>query len=192
MADNIRDEDVPEETSEIVYDPPPEKPVWADEMGTDEFGTFASKTLGSVEFVMRWIPPKVVDGCEEIAGHWMGETPVTQELYEAVMGTNPAHFRGPKRPVESVSYSDCREFIEALNALIPGADFDLPSEHMWEWAARAGVEGPEGEVYGPLNEIAWHHDNSGGETHPVKEKLPNSWGLYDMLGNVWEWSRTPN
>jgi formylglycine-generating enzyme required for sulfatase activity len=130
------------------------------------------------------------------AGFWMFETLATQDLWTSVMVTNPSRFQGPNHPVESVSFHDTRWFIESLNALKPGLALTLPSEAQWEYACRAGTTsstyaGPavvneRGET-AALNRIAWWSGNSDEQTHPVAQKAPNGWGLYDMLGNVWEW-----
>ena len=118
-------------------------------------------------------------------GFWMFDTPCTQALWEAVAGGNPSHFKGLDRPVESVSWNDCQDFVARLKAQCPGLELSLPTEAQWEYACRAGTETPRYREN--LDEIAWYSQNSGGETHPVGKKLPNAWGLYDTLGNVWEW-----
>lgn len=110
----------------------------------------------------------------------MMTTPVTQELWFAVMGINPSYFRGSDLPVETISWDECQNFIRRLKDPL----FRLPTEAEWEYACRAGSGS---SVYGKLDEIAWYSRNSGSQTHPVGQKLPNAWGLYDMLGNVWEW-----
>lgn len=110
-------------------------------------------------------------------GFWICQTPVTQEAYERVMGKNPSRFKGATRPVESVSWHDAQAYCEKTG-------LRLPTEAEWEYAARAGTTGSR---YGNLDEVAWYGNNSGSQTHPVKEKAPNAWGLYDALGNVWEW-----
>jgi len=122
----------------------------------------------------------------------MFDTPCTQALWEAVMGTNPSHFRsadrpkeGADRPVESVSWEQCQEFLTALNSRLDGLQLSLPSEAQWEYACRAGTE--SARYSENLDAIAWYGENIGNTTHPVAGKEPNSWGLYDMLGNVWEW-----
>ena len=117
---------------------------------------------------------------------WMGETPVTQKQWESVMGKNPSCFKGDDRPVEGVSWEDCQEFIQKVNAKLLDGQVRLPTEAEWEYACRAGTTTPYGGT-GNLDEMGWYGGNSGGETHPVGQKKPNAWGLYDMHGNVWEW-----
>lgn len=118
----------------------------------------------------------------------IGETEVTQALWEAVMGSNPSHFKGVNSPVENVSWNDCQEFITKLNT-ITGRIFRLPTEAEWEYAAAGGLY-RKGFLYAGTNDIdkvAWHKGNSEKQTHAVKQKEPNEFGLYDMTGNVWEW-----
>ncbi len=117
-------------------------------------------------------------------GFWMFETPCTQELWEAVMGSNPSGFRGPTRPVDSVSWDEVQDFLKRIGELVSGLWLELPSEERWEYACRAGSTAAR---YGNVDEIGWYRANSSSESHPVAEKSHNAWGLYDMLGNVWEW-----
>jgi formylglycine-generating enzyme required for sulfatase activity len=110
-------------------------------------------------------------------------TEVTQAQWTAVMGNNPSHFKGDDLPVDSVSWDDAQQFIGKLNELDPGKNYRLPTEAEWEYACRAGTKDPR---YGDPDAIAWWHGNSGEQTHAEGQKQPNAWGLYDMIGNVWE------
>jgi formylglycine-generating enzyme required for sulfatase activity len=130
---------------------------------------------------------------------YIGVTEVTQEQYEAVIGKNPSNVHGAKNPVECVSWSDAQEFCKKLNARLAASSQHsalraqhlsarLPTEAEWEYACRAGSTGAYcfGDSGAQLADYAWYKDNAGDDTHPVGEKKPNAWGLYDMHGNVWE------
>ena len=122
---------------------------------------------------------------------YIGETEVTQELWEAVMGSNPSSFKGAQRPVERVSWDDCQDFIHKLNSLT-GMEFRLPTEAEWEYAARGGQAGCGFKYAGSnvIDDVAHYYrlfDIYG--TTDVATKQPNELGLYDMSGNVWEWCR---
>ncbi|SFW74064.1 Formylglycine-generating enzyme, required for sulfatase activity, contains SUMF1/FGE domain [Sinomicrobium oceani] len=133
----------------------------------------------------------------------LGKYPVTQDIYQAVTGENPSAFAGRQLPVETVSWIDAANFCNALSESL-GKDkcytinletenvtfnstangFRLPTEAEWQYACQAGTK----EIrYGVLSEIAWYKENSAHSTREVGQKEPNEWGLYDMLGNVWEW-----
>ena len=124
-----------------------------------------------------------------LSDYYIGETEVTQELWSAVMGSNPSNFTGNvQRPVEMVSWYDCQTFISKLNELT-GETFRLPTEAQWEYAARGGNKS-KGYIYSGSNtidDVAWYDYNSSYTTHPVKTKAPNELGIYDMNGNVCEW-----
>ena len=132
---------------------------------------------------------------------WMDMYPVTQALYRQVMRKNPSFFKGDDHPVENVSWFEAVAFCNILSGKmglepvykVDGEQvewqkdkngFRLSTEAEWEYACRAGTSG---DRYGPVDEIAWYAENSGGSSHVVGQKKPNGFGLYDMLGNVWEW-----
>ncbi len=125
-----------------------------------------------------------------LSDYYIGETEITQELWQAVMGNNPSEFRffANYLPVEQVSFEDIQEFITKLNEKT-GKIFRLPTEAEWEYAARGGKKSKRYKYAGSNNidDVAWYIDNSDDKTHPVKTKRPNELGIYDMSGNVWEW-----
>lgn len=139
----------------------------------------------------------------ELEPYLLSKVPVTQAFYFDVMNERPGTFKGDRRPVESVTWKDAVIFcntlpqlngIEPCYSLTPGSEdivfnreangFRLPAEAEWQYACQAGTKKIR---YGKLDEIAWFKDNSDHQTQEVGKKLPNEWGLYDMLGNVWEW-----
>jgi len=131
----------------------------------------------------------------------LGKNPVTNKLFSTIMGKSPSRFKGDDRPVERVTWFDAVNFCNRLSEKVglkrfytidgenvtPNWDADgfrLPSEAEWEYACRSGTTG---ERYGEIDRIAWYEKNSNDSTQGVGKKEPNPWGLYDMLGNVWEW-----
>lgn len=139
----------------------------------------------------------------EIESFQLSKFPITQELYQSVTGKNPSTFKGDKLPIESVSWIEavtfCNKLSESLGSeqcysidlatekisLNPQANgFRLPTEAEWQYACQSGGTDIR---YGDLNDIAWFKDNSNDSPQPVGQKTPNEWGLYDMMGNVWEW-----
>ena len=123
-----------------------------------------------------------------LSGYYIGKYEVTQELWEAVMGSNPSDFKGDNLPVENVSWNDVQEFLRKLNAMT-GKRYRLPTEAEWEFAARGGNSSRGYKYSGSnsLGSVAWYRDNSGRGTHAVGTKSPNELGIYDMSGNVREW-----
>jgi len=131
-------------------------------------------------------------------GYYMQTTPVTQGQWKDVMGENPSHFKncGDDCPVENVSWHDAQKFITTLNQQEGTTEYALPTEAQWEYAARAGSSRAfaNGQItetgFGydqVLDSMGWYTYNSNNRTHPVAQKAPNAWGLYDMHGNVYEW-----
>ncbi|MFK7734775.1 MAG: formylglycine-generating enzyme family protein, partial [Pirellulaceae bacterium] len=175
--------------------------------GRDKFGAWAEFAVEGVRARLRYCPPgqftmgspEDEPGHWEFEGHplnvtlakafWMMETPVTQALYEAVMGNNPSNFKSPTRPVEQVSWDDAQEFVERLHGRVPGLGLRLPSEAEWEYACRAGTTTAYsfGDDPADLDDYGWYFDNTDGGYEKVGTKKPNPWGLHDMHGNVSEW-----
>ena len=120
--------------------------------------------------------------------YYIGKFEVTQALWQAVMGSNPAKNKGDNLPVEKVTWTECQDFIKKLNELT-GKNFRLPTALEWVYAARGGSKSSGYKYSGSnkLSEVAWFDSNSKDKTHPLGTKMPNELGLYDMSGNVWEW-----
>lgn len=128
----------------------------------------------------------------ELDSFYMGQYPVTQALWLAVMGENPSYFKGPKRPVDQVSWEDVHVFLQKLNKKLKlegDNTYRLPTEAEWEYAARGGKYRKEKKYAGSeeIRKVAWFTRNSQGQTHPICLKAPNELGLYDMSGNLEEW-----
>jgi formylglycine-generating enzyme required for sulfatase activity len=190
------------------------QPVWADAIGVDKYGIYADFSIKQVVQRMRLIlPGKFMMGSPETElerydderlhevmltrGFWLADTACTQALWQSVMGKNPSYFKGVQRPVEEVSWNDCREFIKKINGLKTGLNLRLPTEAEWEYACRVDTQTPfwfgdnittEQVNYDGENPYAGgEKGKSRGETVEVKSLPCNSWGLYQMHGNVWEW-----
>ena len=123
-----------------------------------------------------------------LSGYFIGKYEVTQDLWEAVMKSNPSRFKGSRKPVENVIWDDCQEFIRKLNSLT-GQNFRLPTEAQWEFAARGGISSKGYKYSGSnyIDSVGWYSGNGGRKTHEVGMKSPNELGIYDMSGNVEEW-----
>ncbi len=175
-----------------------------------DFERLASELAASNEMVA--IPPgQVTPSDRRTQRRWsvdvsplhLAAFPITQSLYAQVTGERPSTAQGDRLPVESVSWWDAARFCNVLSrreGLTPAYNippdsediewdsrangYRLPTEAEWEYACRAGTTGPR---YGSLDEIAWYRGNSNERIHEVGDKQPNAWGLYDMLGNVWNW-----
>jgi len=131
-----------------------------------------------------------------IKSFYIMATEVTQAQWQAVMGNNPSYFKEDNLPVEHVSWNECQEFIKKLNQMDPDKNYRLPSEAEWEYACKAGTSTRfySGNDNYHLSQIAWYEGNPSGlnslfglKTHYTAERRENSWGLFDMSGNVWEW-----
>ena len=164
-----------------------------------EPGTFI---MGSPEDELGRYDDEVQHEVTLTRGYWLGKYAVTQAQYEVVMESNPSWYKGADLPVEQVTWDEAKEFCEKLTAIekaagrLPqGYEYSLPTEAQWEYACRAGTttalnsgknltsatECPN------VDEVGWYKYNSDNVTHPIGQKKPNAWGLYDMHGDIWEW-----
>jgi formylglycine-generating enzyme required for sulfatase activity len=176
------------------------RPAWASAAGTDTYGRWADLEVNGVSARLRWIAPgSFTMGSPESEperdaderqhpvtlshGFWLGDSEVTQAWWQAVLAPTPSRVKGDgQQPIETVSFNDCQRFLARLNELKPGLGALLPSEAQWEYACRAGTTTA---TYAPLETAAWY-SGTGNDLHAVKQKQPNAWGLFDMLGNAWE------
>ncbi len=139
---------------------------------------------------MTALPSGTLPNGLSIESFAIGTFEVTQAEWFAVMGTRPSEFSGGRLPVETVSWNEAQEFAKRLSART-GQPYRLPTEAEWEYAARAGSTASYafGDDVTELDQHAWYIDNAAEKTHPVGQKLPNRFGLYDVHGNVWEWTQ---
>ncbi len=194
--------------SSVVVETAPKS--WGVGFGKDKFGYFTGFAIGHVVQRMRWIPPgtfvmgsplneperddnEVQHRVIVTQGFWLGETPVTQALWQTVTGNHSSNGEDLDCPIIKVSWHDCVIFTARINHFVRGGGFRLPTEAEWEYACRARTTtatfaGDMMMANPPqLDAIGWYRGNSGGTIHPVGQKAANPWGLYDMLGNVYEW-----
>ena len=173
------------------------------ESSSREAGTRQTLKIGDAEYGFVWIPAGEFDmgspeseenrDSDEVLHHvkltkgfWALETEVTQALYQEIMGANPSCFKGDDLPVESVSWDDASKFCKELTTRLPTElKASLPTEAQWEYACRAGTK--TAYWYGDVADVS-KMNYDGGKMKPVKSYDPNPWGLYDMHGNVWEWT----
>jgi formylglycine-generating enzyme required for sulfatase activity len=148
-------------------------------------GTFL---MGSPDAEPGRSADEVQHGVTLTKSFFLATTPVTQAQWAAVTGKRPSNFQGDDSPVEQVSYDEAVQFCVKLS-MKEAKPYRLPTEAEWEYACRAGTTTPfnNGSDETALDDAAWYEANSGEQTHPVASKKPNAWGLYDMLGNVWQW-----
>lgn len=187
----------------------PPQPAWAKEFARDQYGLYASLMLQAKPLRFRYVPagrgtigsPDSEPGREKDEAQvgmtvtrslWLAETECTQREWMALGQANPSRFPGTDHPVERVSWDDCQAFLTRLNQEVAGLNARLPSEVEWEYACRAGVAGRwigyQGAVeQAQLVDLAWYSANAGPGTRGVAGRFPNSLGLFDMHGNVWEW-----
>ena len=188
----------PVQPSPEIITPPKRKPKLPDvlELDCGDGAAMKCKLIPAGTFMMGSPKTEVGRSSEEGPQHevtlsrpfYMGIYPVTQAQYKVVMRTNPSSFKDDHRPVECVNRDDALGFCEELSSLT-NRTILLPSEAQWEYACRAGSTTRYGFGDGDsrLDLYGWYDANSGKKTHPVAQKKPNAWGLYDMHGNVWEW-----
>lgn len=200
--------------SEATVDTP-EKPPWASAVGSDEYGRYAEITIAGVRQRFRWIEPRSFQmgspageperRADEVQhrvtlsrGFWLADTACSQAFWQAVTGSNPSEFQEePRNPVEKVGWRDAQSCIAELNRRLPGLQARLPSEAEWEHACRAGTKTPfsfgvnitpdQVNYDGRYPYAGGEKEQYRGRTVPVRSLPPNTWGLYEMHGNVWEW-----
>jgi Uncharacterized conserved protein len=181
-----------------------DKPVWASDVGQDQYGRYADLVVKGITQKFRWIEPgmfwmgspdsekdhydrEVRHQVTLTKGFWLGDTACTQALWKSVMGNNPASFKDSENnPVEQVSWDDTQKFLQTLNNMVSGLKAQLPTEAQWECACRAGTDTPFSFGNNITPELVNYGGNKG-KTVPVKSLPANPWGLYEMHGNVWEW-----
>ncbi len=203
-ASNSLGKDMPENI-QLGSSMPEEFPLhWASDWGEDKrYGLWMAFTYKGVRQCFRWIKPgKFMMGSPEnehgrydreklhevilTEGFWIAETACTQKLWEVVMGENPSRFKGKNRPVERVSWNECKDFLDRMNGMMEGLDLCLPTEAEWEYACRVGTQTPF-SFGDSITEEQVNYGYNREETVDVRSLPCNNWGLYEMHGNVREW-----
>lgn len=188
-----------------TVDPPVEQiSVSSESEAAFSAGDSKTVTISGVDFLFRYCNTGSVkrETGETISvsnPFFMGQTEITQKQWKTIMGSIPSQIpadqQGDNMPVFYVTHGDCMNFVAAMNTKGKGT-FRLPTSLEWEYACRAGTSTTYywGENTGITGDYAWYYNNSGGKTHPVMQKKPNNWNLYDMQGNVCEWmaNKPPN
>jgi predicted Ser/Thr protein kinase len=189
----------------------PGRPAWASDYTVDSHGPRAIWRVTAVDgsellIAFRHVPAGECDvgSPEDEAGHendesrfrvrltrgrWLAETETTQALWASITGSWPATDRDPQRPVEHVSWKEVQDFLARVRVQFPALSVRLPTEAEWEYACRAGGADSAyaaGDV-SALDRQSWYRSTSGDRSQPIGRRAPNALGLYDMLGNVWEW-----
>lgn len=187
---------------------------WASDWGEDEFGLWMAFTYEGVRQAFRWCEPGMflmgspIDEPERednevqhevtlTQGYWIADTPVTQALWQTIMGDNPSEFKENENPVENVSWNDAQAFIAKMNGMKAELKLCLPTEAQWEYACRAGTATPfswgeqiDSSLVNCDGVVPYNNGRESeyrGQTVAVKALPCNDWGLYQMHGNVWEW-----
>jgi len=186
-ADWLDDHDQPAEADKFRF-LPGTAALWADVWGRDSYGLWACYRINQMMISLRWVPLET----DSHQGFWMDETPCTVLQWNNVRGLGHLQDSWDDSPVTQVSYDECVDFCDSMNIFKPQPklQFRLPTEAEWEYACRGGTEGDQ--YHDDIDAIAWHSGNSQGRLHSVRRKMSNQYGLYDMIGNVWEWCHDPH
>ncbi len=187
---------------------------WCESWGEDNFGIWLEFDIKNITLRMRWIKPGTFlmgspeeepyrnhnENQREVTvskGFWFADTACSQELWQIIMENNPSYCKGSRKPVENVSWNDCKEFLDKINIYLKNLALSFPSEEQWEYTCRAGTTTsfsfginitPDLVNYnGKYPYLGNENGLNREETVEIKSLPPNQWGMYEMHGNVWEW-----